>query len=140
MPAATALGGSASLNRDRFQTTIITLADNAFRLLNRIARRRWLACAFVGMLPVVLRLSVLHFVPIPQPVIHDEFSYLLGAETFASGHITNPTPKMWVFFETFHENFQPTYSTKYPPGQSLVLAAGRSFSGIRGSALYSVLA
>jgi hypothetical protein len=129
MPAATALGGSASLNRDRFQSTIINLADHAFRVLDRIARRCWLASAFVALLPVVLRLSVLHFVPIPQPVVHDEFSYLLGAETFASGHITNPTPKMWVFFETFHENFQPTYSTKYPPGQSLVLAAGTKLFG-----------
>ena len=63
------------------------------------------------------------------PAAHDEFGYLLTAETFLQGRVTNPTPPEWRALDTVHVNFVPTYNSMYPPGQPVVLAAAWRWLG-----------
>jgi hypothetical protein len=81
-------------------------------------------------------MGMLHWDPIGMPDDHDEYSFLLQAETFASGRFANPQHPMWEHFESFHILLTPTYASKYPPGQAFFLFLGIKFFG---HAWYGVL-
>jgi hypothetical protein len=86
------------------------------------------------LLPLLMvligRALLLGEIPPPQPLIQDEFSYLLAGDTFASFRLTNPPHPLWQHFETIHELMQPTYMSKYPPMQGIILAFGQLFFGM----------
>ena len=106
----------------RLGSSFFARIEHAFA---RLAHRPWLAIFTVGLSAPILRLALLPLFPVPLPFVHDDFSLLLAADTFAHGRLANPTPAMWTHFETFHVTMQPTYVSMYFPGWGLLLAAGQ---------------
>jgi hypothetical protein len=95
------------------------------KLATRLAARKRATVIAVAVVAILARLCVLWLFPVPLPEVHDEFSYLLAADTFAHGKLTNPPHPMWVFLDTFHVQQQPTYMSIFPPAQGGALALGQ---------------
>lgn len=122
----TAIALAVSFAWPRLGSGIFVRIERTFAVL---ARKKGLAAISVGLCVIVLRLAILPLHPQPLPFVPDDFSFLLAADTFAHGRLTNPTPAMWTHFETIHVTMQPTYQSMYFPGQGLLLAAGQLLFG-----------
>ncbi len=103
----------------------IALPGGWRRRVAPLARRPCLAIAVVATLSLVANATVALQHGIPRPRVHDEFAYLLAADTFAHGRLTNPTPACADSFQSPHVLVRPTYMAKYPPAQGVALAAGQ---------------
>src|SRR5581483_7075658 len=115
-----------AIMRPRWGSGFYSRLAGDFRDFARDRRRAILAAA---LFPMMARLLMFPWFPPPRPAIHDEFSYLLQADTFAHGRVTNPTPPYWQHFETEYTLFRPTYASQYQPAQGLVLAMGQVVFG-----------
>ena len=92
---------------------------------------RWLAAkplwclSLIAVLPILLRLALLRLHPAPTPNTADDFSYLLLGDTLAHFRLANPVHPLHQFFETVFVLQEPSYSSIFPLGQGIVLAAGQ---------------
>ena len=90
----------------------------------RVPLKTWQCAILLAMGAVAVRLAILPLLPHPVPVVVDEFSHLLLADTLRHGRVANPTHPFWQHFETIHVIQQPHYVSNYFPGCAAMLAAG----------------
>ena len=106
-----------------------SLWDRVERAFRPIVQRKALVVAAAAAVMLIARLAILPWFPAPHPFINDDFSFLLAADTFAHGRLTNPTPAMWTHLESDQLTMQPTYMSQYFPGPGLMMAAGKVLFG-----------
>jgi hypothetical protein len=94
-----------------------------------LARRSIWCLLLLAVLPVILRLALLRFHPVPTPDTADDFSYLLLGDTLAHWRLANPVHPMHRFFEAVFILQEPSYSSLFPPGQGIALALGQLVFG-----------
>lgn len=104
------------------------LRTSIVRRYRFIAVQPRLSICVVGLVALI-HCAALATLRVPESYVPDEFSKLLAADTFASGHVTNATHPMWPHFASLHVLQQPTYQSKYPPADSLLMAFGQAVGG-----------
>ena len=99
------------------------------RSAGKLAQNTAWSMVLLAILPVALRLAILAHHPAPAPDIYDEFGHLLVADTLRHFAAGQSAASFFRFFETFFVLQQPRYSSIYPLGQGLALAAGWTLFG-----------
>jgi hypothetical protein len=95
------------------------------RLRNPDAKTRAMTAILIGVLSgAYLALTAYVHARDLFPRIHDEFSYLLGAQMLARGRLWMSQHPLADFFESFHILVKPVYASIYFPGTALLHVPG----------------
>ena len=78
----------------------------------------------VGLFAVLLRAAFLPWLGASVPLIPDEYSLVLQAQTFVEGRLANPVHPMWPHLQGMHVNQIPAYASMYFPGRGLPMVPG----------------
>lgn len=107
-----------------------------------ILHGKMLAGTFAALLPLAIGISAAWVKGPFHPLIHDEYSYLLAADTYSHWRLTNPAHPFWPHFEAVDILNLPTRMSRKPPANGLFLAAGQILTGkpIAGALLAAALA
>jgi uncharacterized protein (TIGR03437 family) len=108
-----------------FPASLLRPLRGLVQAVSRFAAHRTQAMIFVGVLPLAARLALLPLLGIPDPLVADEFGYLLLADTFASGRLINPTHPFWRHFEAVYVFHQPGYGSIYPVAPAILPALAK---------------
>ncbi len=97
------------------------LCGAASRLCRLYARHKGAAIVVLGLLPAAARIAILPAISIPIPVVPDEFSHLLLADTIGAGRIANPPHPLAPHFEATYVLQHPSYASVYPPAHGILM-------------------
>jgi hypothetical protein len=85
----------------------------------------WAAALLLAIAVPLVRIALVPLLPAPVPLVTDEFSHLLLADTLLHGRFANPTHTFWPHFESLHIIQRPHYVSNYFPGPAAVLALAK---------------
>ena len=118
----------------------IKLFANFEHLIGKISGRPFLSVTLLAGAAACARLSLSPFIGTPEPVIPDEPSLMLQAQTYLSGHLANHV-SLFPDFESVYVLLSPTYSSMYPVLRSFPLLVGYCLGiGPWGGVLLSMVA
>ena len=118
----------------------IKLFANFEHLIGRTSGRPFLSAALLAGAAVCARLSLSPFIGTPEPVIPDDASLILQAQTYLSGHLANHV-SLFPDFEFEYVLLSPTYASMYPVLRSFPLLIGYCLGiGPWGGVLLSMVA
>ena len=100
------------------------LAPGGWTRRLRPLTRPTVAAALVAIVSLATNAAVAALNGVPRIHVNDEYGYALIADTLAHGRLANPTPADAEAFASPHVLLRPTYASKYPPAQGVVMLVG----------------